>query len=240
MLTPLNVGLVLAGVLLAFVGAAVSVYAVTLTGILIGAGAGYLAAPNLVGLIAVDGLVLTGIGVLLGGAVGGFLAYAGLSFAVVGIGAVVGGFVGRFAVGPLYAADTAGFEGTLLLVGATLAGVAVGALFGFVLSRTTLVVSTAFIGAALASRSLTVDTFELAATEAAVEPLLFDVSAPAFLGVFALGVLSQFGLFKFGYVTKLATLLPGAWRWTVDNDRETDQPATSTPNEPDEPAESND
>lgn len=135
MLTPLTAGLVVAGLLLAFVGAAVSVYAVALTGVLVGAGAGYLAAPNLAGLIAVDGLVLTGAAVAVGAAVGGFLAYAGLSFAVVAIGGLVGGFAGRFAVGPMYAADAAGIEGTLLLVGATLAGVAVGALFGFVLSR---------------------------------------------------------------------------------------------------------
>jgi len=128
MLTPLTAGLVVAGLLLAFVGAAVSVYAVALTGVLVGAGAGYLAAPNLAGLIAVDGLVLTGAAVAVGAAVGGFLAYAGLSFAVVAIGGLVGGFAGRFAVGPMYAADAAGIEGTLLLVGATLAGVAVGAL----------------------------------------------------------------------------------------------------------------
>ncbi|MFW6317310.1 MAG: phosphate ABC transporter permease, partial [Halorubrum sp.] len=54
-----SAGLVLAGLLLAFVGAAVSVYAVTLTGLLVGAGAGYLAAPSLVGLVAVDGLAIT-------------------------------------------------------------------------------------------------------------------------------------------------------------------------------------
>ena len=220
MLTPLTVGLVLAGLLLAFVGAAVSVYAVTLSGFLIGAGAGYIAAPNLVGLIAVDGLLLSAVAVILGGAVGGFLAYTGLSFAVVGIGAVVGGFVGRYAIGPLYAADAAGFEGTALLVGATLAGVGIGALFGFVLSRTTLVVSTAFIGAALASGSLTAEAFEAAATETAMEPLLFDVTAPAFLAVFVLGVLSQLGLFKFGYVTKLIGILPGARRWTANDDRD--------------------
>ncbi|OYR38109.1 MULTISPECIES: phosphate ABC transporter permease [unclassified Halorubrum] len=219
MLTPVNAGLVLAGLLLAFVGAAVSVYAVTLTGLLVGGGAGYLAAPSLAGVIAVDGLVLTGVAVAIGAAVGGFLAYAGLSFAVVAIGGLVGGFAGRFAVGPLYAADAAGVEGTLLLVGATLAGVAVGALFGFVLSRTTLVVSTAFIGAAFASRSLTPATLDAAAAGPSVEPLLFDVTAPAFLAVFALGALSQLGLFRFGYVTKLVGLLPGARRWTADDDR---------------------
>ncbi len=219
MVTPLDAGLVVAGLLLAFVGAAVSVYAVTLTGLLIGAGAGYLAAPNLVGLVAVDGLVVTGGAVAIGGALGGLLAYAGLSFAVLGIGGVVGGFVGRFAVGPIYAADAAGIEGTLLLVGATLAGVAIGALCGFVMSRTTLVVSTAFIGGALASGSLTVATFETAAAELTVAPLLFDLTAPAFLATFVLGALSQFGLFKFGYVTTLVGVLPGARRWTASDDR---------------------
>ena len=218
MITPLSAGLVVAGLLLAFVGAAVSVYAVTLTGVLVGAGAGYVAAPNLAGLIAVDGLVLTGAAAAVGAAVGGFLAYAGLSFAVVAIGGLVGGFAGRFAVGPMYAADAAGAEGTLLLVGATLAGVAVGALFGFVLSRTTLVVSTAFIGAAFASRSVTPAALDAATAQTSVEPLLFDPAAPAFLAVFALGALSQLGLFRFGYVTKLVGLLPGARRWTASND----------------------
>ncbi|MWV63638.1 phosphate ABC transporter permease [Halorubrum sp. JWXQ-INN 858] len=219
MVTLLDVGIVVAGLLLAFVGAAASVYAVTLTGFLVGAGAGYLAAPNVVGLVAVDPLAVTGGAVLLGGGIGGFLAYAGLSVAVLGIGGIVGGFVGRFAVGPIYAADAGGIEGTLLLVGATLAGVAVGALFGFVLSRTTLVVSTAFIGSALASRSLTADAFTAAAEGMTVDPILFDVTAPAFLAVFVLGALSQLGLFKFGYVTRLVGVLPGARRWTASDDR---------------------
>ncbi|AZQ15584.1 phosphate ABC transporter permease [Halorubrum sp. PV6] len=220
MITPLSAGIVLAGLLLAFVGAAVSVYAVTLTGVLVGAGAGYVAAPSLAGLIAVDGLLLTGAAAALGAAVGGFLAYAGLSFAVVAIGGLVGGFAGRFAVGPMYAADATGIEGTLLLVGATLAGVAVGALFGFVLSRTTLVVSTAFIGAAFASRSITPATLDAATAQTSVEPLLFDVTAPLFLAVFVLGALSQVGLFRFGYVTKLVGLLPGARRWTAGDEKD--------------------
>ncbi|WP_128903900.1 phosphate ABC transporter permease [Halorubrum amylolyticum] len=218
MITPLSAGLVVAGLLLAFVGAAVSVYAVTITGVLVGAGAGYLAAPNLAGVLGADGLVLVGGAAALGAAVGGVLAYAGLSFAVVAIGGIVGGFAGRFAVGPMYAADAAGMEGTLLLVGATLAGVAVGALLGFVMSRTTLVVSTALIGAAFASRSITPATLDAAAAQTTVQPLLFDVTAPAFLAVFVLGALSQLGLFRFGYVTKLVGLLPGARRWTASDD----------------------
>lgn len=218
MVSPLDAGVVVVGLLLAFVGAAVSVYAVTLTGLLIGAGAGYLAAPNLVGLIAVDGLVLSVVGVGLGGLVGGFLAYAGLSFAVLAIGGTVGGFIGRFAVGPWYVADAAGVEGTALLVGATLAGVAVGALLGFVLTRTTLILSTAFIGSALGTRSLTPEAFTTAAEELTVDPLLFDPTAVPFLAVFVLGALSQFGLFKFGYVTRLVGVLPGARRWTASDD----------------------
>ena len=38
--------------------------------------------------------------------------------------------------------------------------------------------------------------------------------------MFVLGVLSQFGLFKFGYVTKLIGILPGARRWTANDDRD--------------------
>ena len=79
-------------------------------------------------------------------------------------------------------------------------------------------VSTAFIGAAFASRSVTPATLDAATARTSVEPLLFDVTAPAFLAVFALGALSQLGLFKFGYVTKLVGLLPGARRWTASND----------------------
>ncbi|MFC6614500.1 phosphate ABC transporter permease [Halopenitus salinus] len=208
----MDVGVVLIGLVLAFVGAAVSVYAVTLTGFLIGAGVGHLAAPNLAGLLGVEGLLASAAAVAIGGGIGAVLAYVGLSFAVMGIGAIVGAFVGRFVVGPLYV------EGTILLVGATLAGMAVGAIVGIVLTRTTLVFSTAFIGAALASRSLTPGDFEAATDPIALEALVIDPTAPAFLAVFVLGVLSQVGLFKFGYVTKLAAIVPGAGRWTASDD----------------------
>lgn len=206
-----DAGLIIAGLLLAFVGAAVSVYAVTLTGFLIGAGAGYVLAPSLVGFVSAEGLIVTAGAVLVGGAVGAFLSYAGLSFAVLGIGAVVGAFIGRFAVGPFYV------EGTIFLAGATLAGIAIGALFGFVLTRTTLVLSTAFIGAALATRTLTVADFATASETVSIEPLMFDPSSPLFLAVFVLGALSQLGLFKFGYVTKLVAIIPGARRWTASD-----------------------
>ncbi|MFA9518555.1 phosphate ABC transporter permease [Halopenitus sp. H-Gu1] len=208
----MDVGVVLIGLLLAFVGAAVSVYTVTLTGFLIGAGVGYLAAPNLAGVLAAEGLLLSAAAVIIGGAIGAFLAYAGLSFAVLGIGAVVGAFVGRLVVGPFYV------EGTLFLAGATLAGMAVGAVVGFVLTRTTLVFSSAFIGAAFASRSLTPADFTAATDPIALDPLSFDPTAPMFLAIFVLGVLSQIGLFKFGYVRKLTAIVPGAGRWTASDD----------------------
>ncbi|WP_096391191.1 phosphate ABC transporter permease [Halopenitus persicus] len=208
----IDVALVLAGLLLAFVGAAVSVYAVTLTGFLVGGGIGSLLAPSLAGVIGLEGLALSATAVLVGGVAGAILAYAGLSVAVLGIGAVVGAFLGRFAVGPFYV------DGILPLAGATLAGMAAGAVLGFVLTRTTLVFSTGFIGAAFASRSLTVADFEAAADPISFEPLLFDPTTPAFLAVLGLGVLTQLGLFRFGYVTTIVGFLPGARRWTASDD----------------------
>ncbi|QHS16018.1 phosphate ABC transporter permease [haloarchaeon 3A1-DGR] len=207
-----DVALVIAGLLLAFVGAAVSVYAVTLTGFLVGGGIGSLIAPSLAGVVGLEGFALSAVAVLVGGVAGAVLAYAGLSVAVLGIGAVVGAFLGRFAVGPFYV------EGLLPLAGATLAGMAAGALLGFVLTRTTLVFSTGFIGAAFASRSLTVADFEAAADPLSFAPLLFDPTAPAFLAVLVLGILTQLGLFRLGYVTTLVGLLPGARRWTASDD----------------------
>lgn len=215
-----DAALILAGLLLAFVGAALSVYAVTLTGFLVGAGAGFVLAPNLVSFVAVEGVILSAGAVLVGGALGAFLAYSGLSFAVLGIGAVVGAFLGRFAIGPIYVADAGGLEGTLLLAGATLGGIAIGALFGFVMTRTTLIFSTAFIGSALGTDQLTMTEFDVAQSQVAFDPLLFDPTAPLFLGVFVLGILTQLGLFKFGYVAKLVAILPGARRWTASNDGE--------------------
>ncbi|WP_280536063.1 phosphate ABC transporter permease [Halopenitus sp. POP-27] len=208
----IDVALVLVGLVLAFVGAAVSVYAVTLTGFLVGGGVGYILAPSLAGVLTLEGGLLSAGAVAIGGAVGAFLAYAGLSMAVLGIGAIVGAFLGRFAVGPFYV------EGLLPLVGATLAGVAVGALLGFVLTRTTLVFSTGFIGAAFASRSLTIADFGAATDPIALDPLLFDPTAPAFLAVLILGILTQLGLFRFGYVTSIIGVLPGARRWTASDD----------------------
>ncbi len=212
MLAPINLGIVALGLVLAFVGAAVSVYAVTLTGLVIGGGAGYAVAPQLVGYVTADPMLATAGVVGAGAVVGGFLTYAGLSFAVLGIGATVGGFLGRFAIGPFYG------EGVVVMISATVAGLAVGAVFGFVLSRTTLVISTAFVGAALASRNWTLEAFRTVGETLSVEPILFEIADPVFLAVVTLGGLSQLGLFRLGFVSKLVGLLPGAGRWTASDD----------------------
>lgn len=209
MVTPVDVGLVLAGLLLAFVGAAVSVYAVTLAGFLVGAGTGYVFAPSLLGVAGAEGLIATAGVVIVVGLVGAFLAYAGLSFAVMGIGGVVGAFIARYAVAPIYAA------GTLETAAVAVVGLVVGALFGLIATKLTLVFASAFIGSAFATRSLTLAEFQAAQETLSIDPLIFDMLAPLFLGVFVLGVLFQLGLFRFGYVTKLVTVIPGARRWTA-------------------------
>ncbi|MDR5672850.1 phosphate ABC transporter permease [Halalkaliarchaeum sp. AArc-GB] len=213
MVTPVDVGLVLVGLLLAFVGAALSVYAVTLAGFLVGAGTGYVFAPSLLGVVGAEGLVATAGIVVVVGLVGAFLAYAGLSFAVMGIGGIVGAFIARFAVAPIYVA------GTWETAAVTVVGLVVGALFGLIATKLTLVFTSGFIGSAFATRSLTLAEFQAAQETLSIEPLIFDMLSPLFLAVFVLGVLFQVGLFRFGYVTKLVGIVPGARRWTAGEDK---------------------
>lgn len=213
MVTPVDAGLVLAGLLLAFVGAALSVYTVTLAGFLVGAGTGYVFAPSILAVAGVEGLAATVVGTVLVGAIGAFLAYTGLSFAVMGIGAVVGAFVARYAVAPIYAA------GTLEVAAVTVVGLVAGALFGLIATKLTLVFASGFIGSAFATRSLTLAEFEAAREALSIEPLIFEMLSPLFLAVFVLGILFQLGLFRFGYVTKLVGLVPGAGRWTAGEEQ---------------------
>jgi hypothetical protein len=76
---------------------------------------------------------------------------------------------------------------------------------------------TSFLGATLASRAVTesdIDDAELLEPD----PILFDPAGePLFLGLFVFGVLFQLGLFKFGYVTRILSYLPGA---SILTDRE--------------------
>ena len=197
--------LVLGGAVLLFSGAALSVYGVALLGAVVGGSGGYLVAPAIGGLIGVEGLValLAAVGV---GAVAGIVAtYALLSLAIAAVSFVVGTFLGLVAVAPALVNGP-----QLLVYPAALAVGVVAAFLGLVVTRTTMILVTSFVGATLVSRSVTVVHLRDAQADFALEPLLFDLGSPLFLGLLALGVLSQFGLFKLGYVTKLVSLLPGA------------------------------
>ena len=78
-----------------------------------------------------------------------------------------------------------------------------------ILTKTTLIITTAAGGAALLSRSVTMIELQQAQETLSADPLIFEISWP-FLALFTLGVLWQFGLFRFGYVARIAALLPGA------------------------------
>ena len=183
MVTPIDATFVLAGLLVLFAGAALSIYGVGGLGLLLGGSGGYLVAP----------------------AIGVAVTYVLLSMAVAAIAFVVGTYAGLILADPLVGANN------LLVTIPVALGVGIAAAFlGTFLTRTTMIAITSFVGAALASRSVTLSAFEQAQADVTLDPLLFDLAAPAFFGLFALGILSQFGLFKLGYVTKLVTWLPGA------------------------------
>lgn len=199
------VGVVVAGVVLLFGGAALSVYGVALLGALVGGGGGYLVAPTLGGLVGVEGLAATAVAVAIGGIAGIAIAYTVLSMAVAAISLVVGVFLGLVVFAPILV-DGAWYVEWAAAIGVGL----VAAVLAMFLTKTTLIFISAATGAALASLSVTPADVAAAAEATSIDPLLFDATAPLFLGLLVLGVLSQFGLFKLGYVTKLAALLPGA------------------------------
>ena len=210
-----DVALVLAGLVLVFLGAALSMYAVALVGFLLGAGGAYVVAPTLLGAVGSGGLVGLAIAVVVGGLVGAALAYVALSVATAVPSFVVGAYLGLYVVTPLF---TGG--GLVKYLVAFLGGI-VGAALGFALTKFALMFVTSFIGAALASRSLPAAAFRAARDGATLEPLFFDplattdvgmVAVPLFGVLFVLGVLSQLGLFRVGWVLKPAALVPGVGR----------------------------
>jgi hypothetical protein len=205
MVTPIDVAFVLVGVVLLFAGAALSIYGVGAMGLVLGGGGGYLAAPTMGGFVGLSGVAASVAAVLIGALIGVAVTYILLSMAVASIAFIVGAYFGLVIAEPLVGASS-------LLVSIPVAiGVGIAAAFlGTFLTRTTMIAITSFVGAVLASRAVTVEQFEQAQSDVTIDPLLFDLAAPVFLGLFVLGVLSQFGLFKLGYVTKLVTWLPGA------------------------------
>lgn len=216
-----DAALVLAGLVLVFVGAALSIYAVALMGFLIGAGGAYVVAPSVLGAVGSSGLLGLAIAIAVGGLLGAALAYVALSFATSVPSFVVGAYIGLYVVTPLFT------EGGLVRFLIAILGGIVGAVLGFTLTKFALMFVTSFIGAALASGSLPASAFQAAREGATLAPLFFDPLAttdllgaevPLFGALFVLGVLSQLGLFKLGWVAGLASMLPGVGRAVGDDD----------------------
>lgn len=204
MIDTATVGFILLGALLLFFGSTLSSYSVSLLGLAVGGTGGYLLGPTLASTIGITATVATAGAAIVGAILGVILSFVVLSMAVAALAFVVGSYVGLTVVAATYV------DGGMWLQIPVAIGVGlVLAVVGMVFTKTTMVGLTAFLGAALASRSVT--WMDLTAAHEAVhpEPLLFDVTAPIFLALFALGILSQVGLFRFGYVTKLVGLLPG-------------------------------
>lgn len=209
------IGLVLAGLVLVFFGAALSVYATALLGFVMGAGGGYVLAPSVLGAFGAQGLVGLAAAVLVGGALGAVLAYVALSFATAIPSFVVGAYLGLYVITPIF--TDGGLIKYLVMV---VAGIA-GAVVGFALTKVALMFVTAFVGSALASGAVGLASLTAARDSFSPEPLLFDPLAttdvlgaevPLFAALFVLGALSQIGLFKLGWVTRLATVVPGIGR----------------------------
>lgn len=208
------IGLVAGGAILLLSGAALSIYGIGLLGAILGGGAGYMLSPTVASAANVSGTVGLAIAVPIGAIAGILLTYSLLSLAIAAMSFVVGILFGMNVVVPMLD------NGSLLMeIGAALAAGIVIAGIGMFLTRTMMVLITSFIGAALVSRSLTMSEFQAAQDALRLEPLVFEMTAPLFVGLFVLGVLSQLGLFKLGYVTKLAAILPGA---TVLRDKGSD------------------
>lgn len=210
-----DIGVILVGLVLVFFGAALSVYAVSLLGFLIGAGGGYMLAPSLLGAFGAQGLVGFAVAIVVGGLLGAALSYVALSFATSIPAFVVGAYLGLYVITPIF--TEGGLIKYLVMV---LAGV-VGAVLGFTLTKFALMFITSFVGSALASGAVTVADLTAARDAFSPEPILFDplaatpvlgVEVPLFGALFVLGVLSQVGLFRLGWVAKFATVLPGVGR----------------------------
>lgn len=196
---------ILCGLVFLFGGAALANYGVGLLGLFVGGSAGYLIAPTIGSWVGVQGLGALAAAVLVGAILGVVVTYFLLSVAIATLSFVVGTFLGLAVLAPTLV------DGAWYLEWAAALGFGIiAAFFGMVLTKTTLILLTSFVGAALTSRSLTMADFEAAQSGLALDPLLFDVTAPLFAGLLGLGILSQLGLFKFGYVTRLLGLLPGA------------------------------
>ncbi|MES3517711.1 MAG: hypothetical protein PPP58_08620 [Natronomonas sp.] len=210
-----DVGLLLVGLVLLFFGATISVYAVSILGFLVGAGSAYLVAPSILGVAGASGPLGVVAAVVAGGVVGVVLTRVALSVATAVPAFVVGAYLGLFVVTPLFT------EGGLIRFLIAFLSGAAGAAVALTLTTYALGFVSAFVGAALASGELRLADFDAARETLSPDPILFDplagttllgVEIPLFAILFVLGILSQVGLFRLGWMTRLLSLLPGIGR----------------------------
>jgi len=205
MVDVIGIALVLGGLVLLFAGAALSIYGVAVLGVLVGGTGGFMFAPTIADLLGLQGVLAVVAATAIGIVAGLVVTYLLLSMAIAAVSFVVGTYAGLVVVAPLLGEGS----GLLAYPIAIVVGFAAAALGSF-LTKSMMVLITSFVGATLASGAVTAADVAAAQADFTLEPLLIDVGSPIFLVLFALGVLSQFGLFKFGYVTKLVSVLPGA------------------------------
>ncbi len=205
MIDPVSIALVLAGVVLLFGGAALSSYGVGLAGAIVGGAGGYLVVPGIAAAAGLSGPIGLAAGILLGAGVGVLLTYLLFSIAVAGVSFAAGTLLGWSVIAPAFVSGAWYIE--------ILAAIGIGVLaaaFGTFMTKTAMVFITSYLGAVFASRSITFANLDAAREAVSPDPLLFDPTDPILLGLFVLGVLTQIGLVKLGYVTKLLGVLPGA------------------------------
>ena len=205
---PIDIGLIVAGLVLAFGGAALFKYTVAAIGFLTGGGAGLFVAQYVV---PGEWLIIGAVAVI-AGLLGVFVTFSMLSSIFLIPGFLIGLYAGATIVG--LSIETL----SLQTVGATLLGGILGALVAAFAFRAVLPILTGFLGAALASQGLTYGGVLTAADTLDPSPILFDPLAPLFLGIFLVGTFFQYGLIKLGYVkqakhlkkvTLLGRLFPG-------------------------------
>jgi hypothetical protein len=190
-----DVGLVVAGLILAFAGVRVFDYAVTVWGFLFGASVGLglvggaqgaeivTGVPQGVG--PVEGLV----GIVVGGMVGIYIAWAAVKLLVL---------VPAFLLGASATAAAVGirFQGTpdALAVIVVVVGGVVGAAIAWRFFRVAVAVVTATVGATMVT--LSIDAAQLVTAVTTLEPDTFPTPELSawFLGVFLLGLATQVGL----------------------------------------------
>jgi len=207
-MTPIDIALVVGGLILAFAGAALFKYTVAAVGLLAGGSGGYLLAST----VAPEPMTMAA-GALVGALVGVFLLFSVITTVAMIPGFVLGSYVGAMVVG-LDAGNLA--IGT---IGPTLLGGIAGAAICGLLFKKVLPILTGLLGAALATRAWTIDAFTEAASSLDPSPVLIEPGVP-FAAVFVAGTLTQYGLLKLGWAKKLGTPLKGIWRRGRGGDRD--------------------